>query len=161
MHAAVTAEQFCDKTNVRFIGAIGSGGKRWNAWLATPWRPSTTPACCNPRKRSRRRIRSDRAQGSDRLRLFEQNFARQYMHSEEPSRSEDANLRELSPDANGFILSLDERKVWKSKARWLRISRWCLHASGSANRARSRYDRALQLAAFGRNLPSRSHRLAS
>jgi hypothetical protein len=77
MHAAVTAEQFCDKTNVRFIGAIGSGGKRWNAWLATPWRPSTTPACCNSRKRSRRRIRSDRAQGSDRLRLFEQNFARQ------------------------------------------------------------------------------------
>jgi len=67
MHAAVTAEQFCDKTNVRFIGAIGSGGKRWNAWLATPWRPSTTPACCSPRKRSRRRIRSDRAQGSDRL----------------------------------------------------------------------------------------------
>jgi len=28
MHAAVTAEQFCDKANVRFIGAIGCGGRR-------------------------------------------------------------------------------------------------------------------------------------
>jgi hypothetical protein len=138
MHAAVTAEQFCDKTNVRFIGAIGSGGKRWNAWLATPWRPSTTPACCNSRKRSRRRIRSDRAQGSDRLRLFEQNFARQVHALRGTESIGGCKFARAIARCKGFILSLDERKVWKSKARWLRISRWCLHASGSANRARSR-----------------------
>jgi hypothetical protein len=33
------------------------------------------------------------------------------MHSEKPSRSEDANLRELSGDVNGIILSLDETET--------------------------------------------------
>ena len=35
----------------------------------------------------------------------------------------------------------------EEQARWLRISSWCSHASGSANRAHLRWGRALQLAA--------------
>jgi hypothetical protein len=63
-------------------------------------------------------------------------------------------------DANGIILSLGETKTVEEQSA-LAADQQLVLTCRSANRAHSRWDRALQLAASVAILPSRSPRLAS
>ena len=112
-------------------------------------------------KESRRRIRADRAQGSDRLRLFEQNFARQ-VHALRGTESiggcKFARAIGRCKRLHSFVgrtksveeqsaLAVDQQLVLTCE----RVTQSSAFALGSRPAA----------CRFGRDLPSRRHRLAS
>jgi hypothetical protein len=111
-------------------------------------------------QRSRRRIRADRAQGSDRVKLFEQNFARAKVCTQR--NRVDRRMQICASYRRckrlffvGRTKSVEEKSALAADQQMVltceQVSQSSAFALGSRPAAY----------AFGRNLPSRSHRLAS